>query len=1062
MNRILKEIEPPFSQNDKRKMRTLFKQGLGLARNASERVLADVIGVPQRLLYNYLAQDYNNYARTENERILTQRRQQAQERRQFQSSLNLIDTQDDITYTNLNKSKLEKILRKLITKDDMYIIRIKDKIYTLSDVTKERLLNNIEDLYMETEVQGEGSDVELIDYIKEIKTITIEKVNPNYQFQQGAFFKYTHELKGLDLSELQIYEKVDSENYKDNCFIHALKGQVEEPIIEDCKDIIRGKQTTIKCIKEIADRHNLYINVKVDDKNVRHYGNKQNRKVNMCLIDNHYIKCCDIQVTSYAIKNYHDICNKDRWNEIYYYSEYDKKYKRQKRFINSYELVKLLLENKEKLLTPITKCDELYKTCYYDNVKEITTLEYNENNVVLNEYEPKTPKEQYLINVFFDFETITKGEQHEPYLCCVKSGRLNKCFEGYDCGLQMLNYLHKYYKCKNIKLIAHNLSYDLKFLFNNLSKQSYIKRGSQIMSGTASFVSYGKEQKIKLQDSYSLIPSKLSGFGEMFGIDQEKEFIPYDMYNYGFRYIRLCEIKQHTDKQVDCNNIGIKSSEEVYNEYYNKFIENAKKWKCIEKCEEHGKRVDIYKYSKKYCEIDCDILEKGYNMFKRQIQEVCNLDIDDYVSVASIADTYLLKEGVYEGVYKLSGVVREFIQKCMVGGRTMCANNKKNHIKGKVDDFDAVSLYPSAMERLGGYLKGKPKVLNTCDYDIIKNYDGYFIEIKITKVGINRTFSLMSELNKDGIRMFHNDMVGKILHVDKTTLEDYIKFQEIEFEVIRGYYYDEGRNYELKEVIQYLFNERLRQKKLGNPIQNIFKLIMNSAYGKTLLKPIDDDTKYVWGEENMKRKILANYSFVKEVTLLGNNNYEIKLIKSINTHYNNASCGIEVLSMSKRIMNEVMCLAEDKGYNIYYQDTDSMHIDSDNVSLLAKDFKEKYDKELIGKNMGQFHTDFDSNILKGNIYAKESIFLGKKCYLDMLTDESGDIDYHIRMKGVSSVSVKHHAEKDFENVLELYKHLHSGKSYNFDLTCNALKPCFDMVNMNTIKTKTDFMRELVF
>jgi hypothetical protein len=36
--------------------------------------------------------------------------------------------------------------------------------------------------------------------------------------------------------------------------------------------------------------------------------------------------------------------------------------------------------------------------------------------------------------------------------------------------------------------------------------------------------------------------------------------------------------------------------------------------------------------------------------------------------------------------------------------------------------------------------------------------------------------------------------------------------------------------------------------------------------------------------------------------------------------------GAFILSMSKRIMSEVMCLAEDNGIEIYYQDTDSMHI----------------------------------------------------------------------------------------------------------------------------------------
>lgn len=44
----------------------------------------------------------------------------------------------------------------------------------------------------------------------------------------------------------------------------------------------------------------------------------------------------------------------------------------------------------------------------------------------------------------------------------------------------------------------------------------------------------------------------------------------------------------------------------------------------------------------------------------------------------------------------------------------MLNNNEKQYVKGQIQDFDAVSLYPSAMKRLGeigGYLKGKPKIL---------------------------------------------------------------------------------------------------------------------------------------------------------------------------------------------------------------------------------------------------------------------------------------------------------------------------------------------------------------
>ena len=59
-----------------------------------------------------------------------------------------------------------------------------------------------------------------------------------------------------------------------------------------------------------------------------------------------------------------------------------------------------------------------------------------------------------------------------------------------------------------------------------------------------------------------------------------------------------------------------------------------------------------------------------------------------------------------------------------------------------------------------------------------------------------------------------------------------------------------------------------------------------------------------------------------------------------------------------------MCLAEDIGALIYYTDTDSMHIEDrfvcgKNDSLLGQAFRGKYGRELIGKQLGQFHTDFE-------------------------------------------------------------------------------------------------------
>ena len=77
------------------------------------------------------------------------------------------------------------------------------------------------------------------------------------------------------------------------------------------------------------------------------------------------------------------------------------------------------------------------------------------------------------------------------------------------------------------------------------------------------------------------------------------------------------------------------------------------------------------------------------------------------------------------------------------------------------------------------------------------------------------------------------------------------------------------------------------------------------------------------------------------------------------SHCNYCHCGVEILSMSTRIMNEVMCSAKDWDLRIFYQDTDSMHMNYDELEILTKEFKATYGRELVGKNMGQFHIDFE-------------------------------------------------------------------------------------------------------
>ena len=1105
MTKLLKTVNKSFenfSINDKRKIRNELnlkniKSVIKFARDAGIN-LGKRIKTQQKRAFNYARDIYNDIVDEKNKVIKEERREKKKTETFKKSFIKDLTNKNERIIRNPSQERLRTTLNimkdKFLRDGKRYNMVSGKKHYSLNDATVSRLIDNLDELYLETATQGVGSDIEIIDIIKDVKSVKFYEyvglqgnLLKEYAIQ-GSFFKYTHNIKDLDLSDLQIYEDFKASYYTENCFIHSLLGVVNEKIINDCKLIIKSKETRVKDIKQIAEKHNLYICVRVDDSHYRHYNKKGSTKINLGLLDEHYFIIKKIPVNSFALKNYFDICDKEDWNKIFRIRKDG--VRREERFIDSYNVVKILLDNKDTHLKKIVKCDELYKTEYFDKITDIESLEYGGNNIRENVYAEKESGLRIKVgeaggfsicriipynNVFFDFETNPHTKPHTPFLvrCCFATnngGVRHKAFYGKDCGLEMLRFLGSYFRQQPLKLIAHNLGYDINFIAGYVANLELIESGSMCKGGTGVFyLDKNRKVPLKFQDSFALIPTKLSKFKDMFGIETEKEFIPYNLLtakNIENKYISFHKVKEGVIKQTKQNCIGYNPPKSMIEKNYNLMMHNGKKWDCI-----HNNKFDIVKYCDEYCKCDCEVLKQGYEKFCEMIKEVCDMNADAYMTIAQLADDYLKKEGCYDGVYMVNGVVREFIQLCMVGGRTMCANNEKQYQSGvKIDDYDACSLYPSAMERLGGFLLGRPKVLKQLDYDFLKNQDGYFVEIKIKQIPKHYRFPLISYKNNEGVRVFSDnveDYKHNSVYVDKTTLEDLIKFYEdnnsprdFKFDIIKGYYYDEGRNMKLKPVIQHLYNTRLEMKAEGNPIQNIYKLLMNSSYGKSLLKPIDNEIHYIYTKKKADKFIMNNYTrHIETDELTFNDMWRVKVSKTIDKHFNNALCGVEVLSMSKRIMNEVMCLGEDIGIDIYYQDTDSMHLKTEDVPKLENKFKEIYDRDLNGKNMGQFHTDFDSKVLKGDIYSKCFIALGKKCYLDVLTDDTGKEDYHIRMKGVSGDSVKYHAKGDIKN---LYDRLYNNEALPFDLCCNNLKACFEKNSDFTIKSKDSFWRVICF
>ena len=174
-------------------------------------------------------------------------------------------------------------------------------------------------------------------------------------------------------------------------------------------------------------------------------------------------------------------------------------------------------------------------------------------------------------------------------------------------------------------------------------------------------------------------------------------------------------------KNVSMGAASIQSALDVLKaEDQQQFLDNIKNWDCILGYGMKNTMFDLIKYSSIYCKMDCKVLMEGYEVFRKSMLESTELDVDYYITIQSLASTYMLKSGCYDDVYQLSGIVQHYISRCVVGGRVMSANNKQYHVEKKIADFDACSLYPSAMYFMPVFLKGLPKVLHNTSYDFLK------------------------------------------------------------------------------------------------------------------------------------------------------------------------------------------------------------------------------------------------------------------------------------------------------------------------------------------------------
>ena len=939
----------------------------------------------------------------------------------------------------------------------------------------------------------------------------------SYQ-KHGGYFEYLNKTK-LNLQDLQIFNKEQyQEKLKtgiDNCIIHSLRLlNVNEENINKIKNIIEkyDKSDTSKTIinDDFSARHLTKISKIINKKilltkfyynkkdeftpsNMRIYGDKALKQIHLYLYKNHYMPALTFDIPAFVFKNYEHIHTLDNFEKITRLQ--NNKYVMNSKFTKAKtsDAIQMLertqLFSKDIILTEHISYSKTNKN-YLDNIE-------NEQKLITKSHNKKNKKN---VKIFYgDCETYTYNNKLEVFLTGIVSNDDDNVFI-YKTVKEFLNHIvDNTYDDNEINVYFHNAKFDYSVMFKDYTKESPLIKDNQFYYGVIRY----RNRRIYIKDSFKHISIPLSSFKKTYKLKVGKKdvFMPYSLYtkkSISQKTITLTKLYNHSlitnndieKLPIDKNGNLIKDSEqlEAIKPY---LIKNGRKYTF--------RHMD---YMRDYLNYDCLTLKHGFLKHRQNVFSLCDKlnierqDVFKILTTSTLAYKIYQDKGTYDNVYEISGNTRRFVQKAVMGGRVSLKRNKKA-LENNLTDFDACSLYPSAIYRLkedfGGIPVGKAKKI--IDYESIKKRkDIYYVaNIKVLNVNDNQQISFFN-FQEDGKRVYSGDYErfkktgNDEMVLDKITIEDYVNFQGMEYEFIEGIYWDKFDStmcdltynlYELRKYYKSLKDSNGNITDEGDLLQFTTKLMLNSIYGKTLIKP--SNTKIVVKKTTeLNDYISKNYNIINKIVeeknssiiTVNHNDFEDK---------NSAHIGVMILSMSKRIMNEVMDTANNNNIEIYYQDTDSMHMKQNKVLELSNLYNKKYNRILIGKNMGQFHNDLESNFqgINYNCIASRSIFLGKKAYYDELIIDKNDSDNleifkknkyskekinellnmkheHIRLKGIGSKVFK----KNYENTYETYLKLYNNNFVDFDLTLGSVK--FENKNFNTIIQKNKFIRKISF
>jgi len=938
--------------------------------------------------------------------------------------------------------------------------------------------------------EGIGSDAIGNIVISDVSKIEFKRINrparmlPNNQRAQknGRFFPYVNK-SNIDMTRYQIISSPDQiELTKEHCIIYALRllGESKEKLNAITSAFVEGANIAKKELYTIADiiGKNIMLSQYEREGSVRnlmfpkdaHYAETHN----LALFENHYFIQEPTIYTMFSIKNYRDLEDEPNNHNIVKIKKGIPETSKNAKRIESLQMIYMMMKNEYfEFEDYVSTLDNAVKVDMCDPLDVDLT---NDNNQMLYEYKEKKPRSN---NVFFaDTESFVSNGQHSPLMMGIMKSNDKKPHisvttikEGKNtgsCVFDMLKYAVTNSGDGDITIYFHNLKYDFNVIkqYIHVLDTGICEKDGQLYSVKILY----KSKIISLLDSYKMAGFKLADFQGSFDLPEEmnkKEAIGYSYYTFDnyMKRARICDYVEHVKaKDYQTFVLGVH------------YMENAK-------VDLNDGTFDALEYYKEYLKYDVLVLCEGMKKMRSALKKITDLDMYDYYTISSISDAYVKKNGAYDGVYGMRGDLRRFGAQNVTGGRVHVNETyKKVIIEEEINDYDAVSLYPSAIVRLcreRGIPMGKAKKLETLDYETIKSYSYAMLKVRINKINKRQQMPMIHKKNDDGTIDYVNESESFVTVIDIYQLDDYIKYHEIEYEILGGIYYNDGFNKKMGDLVEHLFNARLKYKKEKNEsLQLCCKLMMNSIYGRSIMKQSKENIVVVENNDKMEEYIYSNFSTITEWEKLNDRQYKVYHDKSDLT-YNYSQVGCSILSYSKRIVNEVMDVANNNNINIYYTDTDSLHIINSGIPKLESEYKKIHGRDLNGKNLGQFHSDFNieineladikeynkkADIACTKVTAYKSCFIGKKFYCDMLKGHNwmtGKTEYghHVRIKGVTAAGINHKIKEYDNDVFKIFKNMTDGNEETFLL--NPGDYClFEYSTTGVITKKDPFFRTL--